>query len=380
MVELNSSPAVEDARGLPDSLCLSLVKGIGPRTRQLLLARFGSAGAVLTARINELRTVERVGSELARRIARAREDIDADSEIQVCQAEGILIQQECDDDYPSMLRELPDPPGILFIKPRILEQDRLAIAIVGARHASRYGTEQAERLAGALARVGFTIVSGLARGIDAAAHRGALAAGGRTIGVLGGGLLRLYPPEHQELAQQVVAQGALVSEMPPRLPPMSGSFPQRNRIISGLALGVVVVEASEKSGALITARHAMEQNREVFAVPGRVDSRTSRGCHRLIRDGAKLVEDVDDILQEIGPLIKKTPTADGEREIRHPAELGLNDVEQKVLEAVTLEPVFIDQVIVATGLPAPQVLSTLSILEMKRLLRRQGGNRIMRIG
>ena len=185
--------------------------------------------------------------------------------------------------------------------------DALSIGIVGTRHATQYGLRQAERLAGSLARAGLTIVSGLARGIDAAAHRGALAAGGRTLGVLASGVLNIYPPEHDQLANEVAACGALLSEQPARSAPLAGTFPQRNRLISGLSLGVIVVEAAERSGALITARHAMEQGREVFAMPGNVDSRCSHGCHRLIRDGAKLIETADDVLEELGPLVEATP-------------------------------------------------------------------------
>jgi DNA processing protein len=230
-----------------------------------------------------------------------------------------------------------------------------------------------------LARAGYAIVSGLARGIDAAAHRGALKAGGRTLAVLGSGVLSIYPPEHESLAAEVIAHGALISESPPRSPPMSGAFPQRNRIVTGLSLGLIVVEAAERSGALISARHAMEQGREVFAVPGRVDSRMSRGCHRLIRDGAKLVETVDDVLEELGPLATPTPAAgEPSTPIRHPAELQLNEPEKAVLAAITDEPATIDEVVVASGLPVPNVLSTVSVLEMRRLIRRVGGNRVMR--
>jgi DNA processing protein len=237
---------------------------------------------------------------------------------------------------------------------------------------------QAERLASGLARAGYTIVSGLARGIDAAAHRGALAAGGRTIGVLGSGVLTIYPPEHKELAAAVLENGALVSESAPHSEPFSGAFPQRNRIISGLSLGVIVVEAPPSSGALSTAKHAREQGREVFAVPGRVDSRVSRGCHGLIRDGAKLVESIDDVLEELGPLVEATPTATGQP-IRHPAELSLNEIEQQVLSGITAEPATIDQVIAISRLPPPQVLATLSVLEMRRLVRRLSGGMVVRM-
>ncbi len=197
--------------------------------------------------------------------------------------------------------------------------------------------------------------------------------------VLASGVLNIYPPEHARLAEEVLARGALLSEAPPHAEPLSGAFPQRNRLISGLSLGVIVVEAGDRSGALITARHAMEQGREVFAVPGRVDSRTSRGCHRLIRDGAKLVESADDVLEELGPLVETAPRGDDGREIRHPAELTLNPLEQQVLSAVGTEPTSIDQVVASSGLPVPQVLSTISVLEMRRLVRRLSGTMVARM-
>ena len=225
---------------------------------------------------------------------------------------------------------------------------------------------------------GFTIVSGLARGIDSAAHRGAIAGGGRTIAVLGSGLLNIYPSENAELAMAVRNQGAILSEHLPYSPPKSGAFPQRNRIITGLCLGTIIVEAGERSGALISARLAMEQGREVFAVPGQVDSRMSRGCHQLIRDGATLVESVDDVLEELGPLA--TPTIDHSGEsLRHPAELKLNEQETLVLQAIGLEPTGIDTIIERTELPANRVLSTISVLELRRLVRRVSGTSLIRL-
>jgi DNA processing protein len=254
----------------------------------------------------------------------------------------------------------------------------VAVAIVGTRHATQYGLRQAERLAGSLARAGVTIASGLARGIDAAAHRGALGAGGRTIAVLGSGVLNVYPPEHKELADEVAGHGAVVSESPPRAAPMAGVFPQRNRIISGLSLGVVVVEAGERSGALITARHAMEQGREVFAVPGRIDDRTSHGCHRLIRDGAKLVQSPEDVLEELGPLVEPALGGDGQV-VRHPAELLLNELELQVLAAIGSDATAIDDLVAATGLSPAQILSTLSVLEMRHVIRRLSGTLVARV-
>jgi DNA processing protein len=291
----------------------------------------------------------------------------------------IGIVSQADESFPRLLREVHDPPAVLFTRGQFVPQDALAIAIVGTRHASPYGLKQAEVLAASLARAGLTIVSGLARGVDAAAHRGALAAGGRTIAVLASGLLEIYPPEHDKLAEEVAQQGVVISEAHPLAQPLAGSFPQRNRIISGLTLGTIVVEAALRSGALITARHAYEQGREVFAVPGRIDNRLARGCHRLIRDGAKLVESADDVLEELGPLVEAAPRAEGGPPIRHPAELSLNDVEQQVLAQIDDEPILIDQVASQCDLPMQRVLSTISILEVKRILRRVGGNRIARI-
>jgi DNA processing protein len=362
---------------LADVLLLSLVSGVGPRLRQALLERFGTARAILAAAPSDLQEVQGIGAKLSRNIAAARAEIDVRAEIDLCRQRGVAILPESDASFPRLLREIHDPPGVLFLKGNLRPDDALAVAIVGSRHATQYGLAQAERLAASLARAGLTIVSGLARGIDAAAHRGALSAGGRTLAVLGSGVLNVYPPEHTPLAEEVIAHGALISEAPPLAPPVSGAFPQRNRLISGLSLGVIIVEAPLQSGSLITARHAMEQGREVFAVPGRVDSRMSRGCHRLLRDGAKLVETADDVLEELGPLVEATPRDDGVL-VRHPAELLLNEVEQQVLARVGAEATTIDEVVAASGLPTGRVLATLSILEMRRLVKRLSGSQVRR--
>ena len=375
----SDSQPVENPTGEPgDWLLLSLVPGVGPRTSAQLLERFGTPAAVLDAAEGQLLAVEGVGTKIAGRIARARADIDVEAELAICRSNGIDILTRGDRRYPRMLTEIPDPPAVLFTQGELQPADAVAIAIVGSRHASRYGQTQAQRLAAGLARAGMTVISGLARGIDSAAHRGALEAGGRTLAVLGGGLLEVYPPEHKQLAAEITGSGMLLSEAPPRAEPMAGTFPQRNRIISGLSLGVIIVEAAQRSGALITARHAAEQGREVFAVPGRVDSRTSQGCHRLIRDGARLVETVDDVLEELGPLVEAAPRDDGST-IRHPAELKLNEIEQQVLQAVEAEPTSIDDVIRSCGLPVHRVLSAVSVLEMRRLVRRLSGNQVARI-
>ncbi|QDU97809.1 DNA-processing protein DprA [Lignipirellula cremea] len=357
---------------------LSLVPGVGPRIYQDLVQRFGDPLSVFSAAPSELRSTPGVGPKLLAALLQADELTNVDQELALCGEHQISLLATSDDDYPRPLQDIPDPPPLLYLRGNLLPTDAIAIAIVGSRHATHYGSTQAERLAGGLARAGITVVSGLARGIDKAAHRGALAAGGRTLAVLGSGVLNIYPPEHDKLAQDVIAHGALLSEYPPQKPPSQGSFPQRNRIVTGLSLGVIVVEASERSGALISARHALEQNREVFAVPGSVDSRNSRGCHRLIRDGARLVETVDDVLEELGPLVEGVTTDNG-AEVRHPAELKLSEMERQVLDAIPTEPATIDTVVASSRLPIHNVLATISVLEMRRLVRRLGGQRLVRL-
>lgn len=357
---------------------LSLVAGVGPRLRRALLDRFETAEAVFSAAQSELRTVPGVGVKLSRALVRATSEVDVAGELEVCRQHGIRILLDTEQEFPRGLREIHDPPSVLYLRGEILPRDALAVAIVGTRHATQYGLRQAERLGAGLARAGLTIVSGLARGIDAAAHRGALRADGRTIAVLGGGLLQLYPPEHRQLADDVADRGALISELPPRMRPASGTFPQRNRLVSGFSLGVVVVEAAERSGALISAEHAMEQGREVFAVPGPVNSHVSRGCHRLLREGARLVETVDDVLDELGPLVEAAQVT-ANRVVRHPAELLLNEIELAVLGKIGEEPTSIDQLVVACELPVHRVLSTVSVLEMRRLVRRVSGTLVARI-
>jgi DNA processing protein len=356
---------------------LSMIPGIGPLTQRNLLERFGSAGSVLRAPPSELRQVQGVGSQLSQAISTSRRSNVID-EIKRCQTNDIRIVHMQGETYPRMLREIYDPPGVLYVRGELKPQDHLAIAIVGTRHATLYGRQQAERLGGALARAGLTIVSGLARGIDAAAHQGALEAGGRTIAVLASGVLNIYPAEHKELAENIVRNGALISEASTLSKPRPGSFPRRNRLITGISLGVIVVEAAPRSGALLTATHASEQGREVFAVPGRVDSRASRGCNRLIRDGAKLVESADDVLEELGPLVEAAPQEDG-RVVHRPAELQLNDQERAVLDAIESDATNIETIVTTTGLPVHRVLSTISVLEMRKLIRRLSGTTVARM-
>jgi DNA processing protein len=376
LADLDADTADEER--LLDLIHLTSVPGVGPQTWRMLLDRFGSAGRALSATSTELSSVSGVGPKLARKISQARVDIDARAELELCRRLGVRVLARGETEYPSTLENIPDPPGLLYTRGRIEPKDGLAIALVGSRRCTPYGARMAERLSGALARTGFTVISGLARGIDAAAHRGALASGGRSIAVLANGLSSIYPPEHEDLARALAEAGAVLSEMPMRQAPLPGLFTQRNRIISGLALGVVVVEATPRSGSLSTARHAMEQNREVFAVPGPADSLSSRGCHRLIRDGARLVETVDDIIEQLGPLSHEIRADSGEPPVRHPAELALSDLERSLLGHLDDLPRGVDDLIVRTGMTPGQVLATLSVLEVKRLAKRLPGHRFVR--
>lgn len=359
------------------ALRLALVPGVGPRLWRALVAHFGSPQETLAASTSSLRQVPGVGLRLAQAIASASAQIDAEVELALAAQHGIRLFTWEDEAYPRLLREISDPPPVLYVRGDFAPQDKLAVAIVGSRHATSYGLAQAERLAGSLAQAGLTIVSGLARCIDQRAHRGALAAGGRTLAVLGSGLLNIYPVEHRDLAEEVAQHGALISEFALRAEPLASLFPRRNRLLSGLCLGVIVVEAADRSGALITARHALEQGREVFAVPGRIDSRMSRGCHQLIRDGAVLIRSADDVLEALGPLVEPVTTPEGST-LHHPAELALNDLERRVLDAIGTEPTLIDQIVAASKLDTAQVLSTLSVLEMRRLISRSGGQLVTR--
>lgn len=363
---------------LADLLRLTMVPGVGPKTCRALLDHFGTAGGALDAGTHALRRVEGVGPKLAEAIAEARSTQDSDHEIRECDRLGVDLLALGEAGYPEALARIADPPPLLYVRGTIEPKDELAIALVGARRCTPYGLRVADKLAAGLARVGITVVSGLARGIDAAAHRAALNAGGRTLAVVANGLSQVYPPEHADLADEVARNGAVITEFPLRQEPLAGLFPQRNRIISGLSLGVVVIEAAPRSGSLATARHAVEQDREVFAVPGPIDSLSSRGCHGLIRDGARLVETVDDILDELGPLVREVKRSADEPTVRRPLELTLNEQERKILGLLGDQGVSLDELIARTGLGASQVIATLSVLEVRRLVRRQPGGLFIR--
>ncbi len=336
-----------------DLLQLALLPGIGPKTLTDLLEHFGTAQAVLQASESDLQQVSGIGPQLSHRITQADLHIQPDQVIEHCDQAGISIVTWDDPDYPRPLRQIDTAPPVLFIRGKWIPRDALSIAIVGTRHATHYGKSQTEKIASSLAHRGITVISGLARGIDAAAHQSTLRASGRTLAVLGCGHDHLYPAEHLELSKQIAEAGAVISEFPPWTRPRGPLFPQRNRIISGLCLAVLVIEAADRSGALVTARHAMEQGRDVFALPGSVASRVSRGCHALIRDGAKLIECADQIIEELGPLAEAIPrTTEEPTELRHPAELTLNAQEKSVLNAIGTEATSVDTVIARPVFPS----------------------------
>jgi len=377
-----SQPAQESNqvadRSLVDRLLLSQLPGIGPLTLAKLLEAFSTAASVLQASEDALRVVPGVGPKLIRTIRHAADHVDVNQIIAWCAAHGVSILASDQAVYPQLLLDLPDAPPILFVQGQLLPSDELSVAIVGTRHATVYGRQQAERIAFGLAKAGITVVSGMARGIDTAAHQGALDAGGRTIAVFGCGIGHIYPPENEGLAKAIAAAGALVSEYAPDARPRGGMFPQRNRIISGMTHATLVIEAPERSGSLITARTACEQGREVMALPGNVNSRASQGTNLLIRDGAKLIRNVEDILECLGPLANSVSTSDG-RDVRRPAEVLLNDQERLVLDCIECEPTSIDRVVSTSQLATQHVLATISVLEMRKLIRRLSSQYVSRV-
>jgi DNA processing protein len=377
---LNGSKEIEtvDVESILDEVQLALTNGIGSVLIDRLLVRFGSAAAVLSASPTELCDVPGVGLSIARSLRDPEFRNQTRLMLEFCRDTGVCVVLPSEVHFPRLLKEIPDPPNVLFVRGKIQPRDALAVAIVGTRSASQYGRTQAGRFARSLARAGLSIVSGLARGIDAAAHQGALDTEGRTIAVLSSGVSEIFPPEHEPLAGSIAATGALISEMPPGTRPKRGMFPRRNRLISGLCLATLVIEAGERSGALITARLAGEQGREVFALPGLVTSPNARGCHQLIRDGAVLVQDPLEVLEALGPLVEPVEVTP-DQTLRNPAELLLNEQEITVLQAIESEPTDLNSVIATCGLPVPRVLSTLSVLEMRRLVRRSGGNMVQRV-
>ncbi|MCC9654471.1 DNA-processing protein DprA [Rhodopirellula halodulae] len=365
-----------------DLVQLCLLPGLGPRTLASLLDAFGSARAILNAGKANLSQVHGVGPKLAHVIETAADHVDIEDVFAWCAAHDVDIRRRGETSYLPSLLDLDDAPPIMFCRGHLLPRDSVSVAIVGTRHATAYGLQQTRRIAMDLARAGVTIVSGLARGVDTAAHRGALEADGRTIAVLGGGLGKIYPAENAPLADEIAQSGAVLSEYSPQAQPRGGMFPQRNRIIAALGQATLVIEAPNRSGSLITARLASEMGRTVGALPGQVNSRASQGCHHLIRDGATLVQHAEDVLELLGPLsapVSESTATEDETPIRDAREMALNEIERQVLAAVGTTGTALDEVTHHSGLPASRVNAIVSILEMKRFVRRLSGQYVSRI-
>lgn len=355
---------VDEGQEIRACLALMRVRGFGPVAQGRLLRHFGAAVAALAAPADEWAAV--VGSRIQR--PGAAEYKWAEQQWWRVRSAGGCIWSMADASYPEALRHIHDPPLVLFGMGQI-DWRRPAIGIVGMRHASSYGLQVARELAFALARAGVCVVSGMALGVDAAAHAGALAAGGDTVAVLGCGVDQIYPRSHVALYRRIVASGIAVAEQPMGAAPDRGSFPRRNRIISGLARGVIVVEAAQKSGALITARCASEQGREVFAVPGDIRRGSSAGCHALIKDGAKLVESVEDVLEELTPWLRSVPPA---------AALAPAGLAGRVYQLLRREPQHVDELARAAKMAAQQILSALLELELEGLVDQYPGKHFAR--
>ena len=381
---------------------LNLVPGIGNHTIRRLLMAFGSAEKSVTATSAELAQIDGLTPDVRQQL------IDGRSRAPLAQELELIDQHQChivtisDNTYPPLLKQIDDPPVLLYIIGDFSLQDTPSIAIVGSRSPTEYGKTISQQLSHQLAERGITVVSGFARGIDTCVHRGALEAGGRTVAVFGCGLSIIYPETNRVLAAEIIESGALISEFPMTMPPRGKNFPRRNRVISGLTLGTLVVEASDRSGSLITARHAAEQGREVFAVPGQIFSGVSRGTHSLINQGATLINGVNDLLDALPQDYTKVlegespelPSAKQPDKIARPqsvekrstptprpkakVELNLTPDEQTVLSAMDADSVHIDEITRVTQLPIGQVSSLLVMLELKGIVQQLPGKQFVK--
>lgn len=360
-------------------IVLNMIDGVGPVRVRQLLEHFGEAPAILAANIAQLERVPGIGRETAAAIAAWEKTVDLAGELARIEKFGCHIVISSDDNYPELLRQIYDPPILLYVKGTLLPKDKNSVAIVGSRMTTHYGIETARKLAHQLAYIGITIVSGGARGIDTAAHQGALHAQGRTVAVMGTGINLVFPAENAEMFERISASGAIVTQFPFNRKADKQSFPIRNRIVAGMTLGTVVVEANLTSGALITAKMANDQGRQVFAVPGRVDSPRSKGCHELIKNGgAKLCESAEDILCEFEYLFPATNRPSPLNDAPDLPALTLSANETKIYDLVNENDLSIDDIIRRAGLPVSSVSVAVLSLSMKRLIRELPGRVFVR--
>ena len=381
---------------------LNLIPGIGNHTIRRLLAAFGSAEKSLAATSAELAQIDGLTPDVRQQLIDGRSHAPLAQELQLIEQHQCHIVTIDDDTYPPLLKQIHDPPVLLYIIGKFPLQDTPSIAIVGSRSPTEYGKTTSQQLSYQLAERGITVVSGFARGIDTYVHRGALEASGDTVAVFGCGLSIIYPETNRGLAAEIIESGALISEFPMTMPPRGKNFPRRNRVISGLTLGTLVVEASERSGSLITARHAAEQGREVFAIPGQIFSGMSRGTHSLINQGATLINSVDDLLDALPQDYTKILGGESPEVTRQPApskrarpqsvekrstptpqpktkvELNLTPDEQTVLSAMDADSVHIDEITRVTQLPIGKVSSLLVMLELKGVVQQLPGKQFVK--
>ena len=360
-------------------IALNMIEHVGPVRVRQLLERFGDAPAILRASKQQLLAVRSIGADTADAIAGWEKNVDLDAELKRIQEFGCHVLTQDDEDYPPSLREIYDPPIVLYVKGTLNAKDKNSVAIVGSRQTTHYGLEVARKFGYQLAYVGVTVVSGGARGIDTSAHQGAINAKGRTVAVLGTGINIIFPSENAELFERIAENGAVVTQFPFNRQADKQSFPIRNRIVAGMTLGTVVVEANLTSGALITANFATEYGRQIFAVPGRIDSPRSKGCHELIKKGAKLCEGAEDILSEFEYLFPATnrPPAPNETGVLPAFTLSTN--EQVVYDVLRKEDeISIDEVIRFSSLPSSAASVALLSLEMKRLIKQLPGKMFVR--
>jgi DNA processing protein len=394
---------------------LSIIPGVGYQTIQRLLTAFGSAQRALDATLEELTQVEGLTANISQQLVSGKSRVSVDQELELIEAHNCHVLAINDSAYPMLLKEIADPPPLLYVRGELGQPDAPSITIVGTRSPTNYGKTISRQLSQQLAESGITVISGFARGIDTCAHQGALQANGRTIAVLGNGLSQIYPAENRELADEIMKSGALISEFPMTVPPFPKNFPRRNRVVSGMSSGTVVVEASIRSGSLITARHAAEQGREVFAVPGQIFSNQSKGSHQLINQGAKLINAIDDIWEafpnrRLTPSLTSPPTplpldqndsARGRVNSNLFAEVSARDTsigstgtssanpsvqatqqlstdERAILEAIGVPCSHIDQIARTTALPMNKVSSALVMLELKGIVQQMPGKQFAR--
>ncbi len=364
-------------------IILNIISGIGPARVKSLCEHFGSVSGILQASPGELKSVQGIGITLAEAISSWKTDLDHESEMQLAERAGVQIITLADDEYPSILKEVHDAPLCLYVRGQMPSDNDFMLGVVGSRRITNYGRSMSEHLSRAAVYAGWTVVSGLAYGTDAVAHRTVVDAGGRTIAVLGGGLARIFPQDHIPLAKSIIdGGGAVISEFPMEFAPNRRSFPMRNRIISGLSKGVVVIEAGTTSGALITAKFALDQGRLIFAVPGQADNPQARGCNSLIKQGAKLTETFDDIMEEFEFLPEfsrqKNYKVVADQAVTDEVEehgLKLTEDEGRIIGLLKNGDASADSLVAETGMGAGKLLSLLMKMEMKKLISQLPGKR-----